>query len=113
MKFIGRVSTVNLADISPGGETKSGLSRRLAPAISSGDPLDGGLLVFITFHDALLYHRLGSPPPFYSSLCPRPCLLPVSAAECQPNDGKKKLKAAAEVMETGCEVNDEEAGGSR
>jgi len=51
MKFIGRVSTVNLADISPGGETKSGLSRRLAPA-TSGDPFGGGLLVSATFRNA-------------------------------------------------------------
>jgi len=32
MKFIGRVSTVNLADISPGGETKVGTRHLRRPS---------------------------------------------------------------------------------
>lgn len=53
MKFIGLVSTVNLADISPGGETKSGsLTWRLVPATTGDPPLVSA--TFLTF----LYSRL-------------------------------------------------------
>lgn len=101
MKFIGRVSTVNLADISPGGETKSGLSHEGCGTRTFGDPLGGGLLVSTIFRNAPLF--AASPLLLFifpSVLVPCSYPLPASAAECQPNDGKKKLKAAAEAMVT-------------
>lgn len=110
MKFIGRVSTVNLADILPAGETKSGSPLYLPLS----EPLRDGFLVSATFRKArLLYSR--DYFLFLSTTSVSSRFLLVSAADdCQPNDCEKKLRAAtrARLRERGCEVSDQGAHGS-
>lgn len=92
MKFIGRVSTVNLADILPAGETKSGSPLYLPLS----EPLGDGFLVSATFRKArLLYSRGRDYFLFLSTTSVSSRFLLVSAADdCQPNDCEKKLRAA-------------------
>jgi len=99
MKFIGRVSTVNLADISSGGETKSGFSLTGWHSLST-ETISAVASSFTLPFATLFYSWLVSLSFLFFPLPPFHVLLSVSAVECQLNDGKKKLKAAVEVIGT-------------